>query len=117
MEFEYKTERELRAQLTPEQLKQAMEYIRKMESEDRVLIEDEDGAMFGMPVSVYEASLKKSREQKAEASIKEPPLVDMGPDIPCPVCGGRVKKELQWSNFGKEFFAVCFCEKVEKHKH
>ena len=54
-----KSLKEMWAAMTPEQRKQAVELIRKMESEDRIVVEEPDGTVHGMPVSVYEASLKK----------------------------------------------------------
>jgi len=59
MAHKYVGSRERWARMTPEQRKQALEYLRKMESEDRILVEDEDGTESGMPVSMFEASMKK----------------------------------------------------------
>ena len=52
---------EIWAKWTPEQRKKAMELVRKEERENRVLVEDKNGAMFGMTESEYRASLKKNK--------------------------------------------------------
>jgi hypothetical protein len=62
MAYKYVGFRERMEKLTPEQRKQVMELIHKMESEDRIVVEEPDGTVHGMPVSVYEASLKKKSE-------------------------------------------------------
>ena len=59
MAHQYVGSRERWEKMTPEQRKMALEFLRKMESEDRIVVEEPDGTVHGMPVSVYEASLKK----------------------------------------------------------
>ena len=59
-----KTRLELWKGLTPEQREQALRDLARMESEPRVLVRDEDGAMCGMPESVYKEHLKLKAESK-----------------------------------------------------
>lgn len=59
MEYKLENDLDLWKKMSPETRKQALEYLRKMESEDRILVEEEDGTEIGMPVSMFEASMKK----------------------------------------------------------
>ena len=59
-----RTSLEIWKELTPAQREQALRDLARMESEPRVLVRDEDGAMCGMPESVYKEHLKLKAESK-----------------------------------------------------
>ena len=59
-----KSLRELWQAMTPEEQEGALRHLARMESEPRVLVRDEDGAMCGMPESVYKEHLKLKAEAK-----------------------------------------------------
>ena len=63
-EYKYVGTDVLWKRMTPAQREQALRLIAKMEREPRVLLRDKDGAMIGMPESVYKEHLKLKAESK-----------------------------------------------------
>lgn len=59
-----RTSLEIWREMTPEQREKALRHLAEMERETRILVRDEDGAMCGMPESVFKEHLKiKAQEE------------------------------------------------------
>ena len=99
-----RTSLEIWREMTPEQREKALRHLAEMERETRILVRDEDGAICGMPESVFKERLELKKKYSPETTEKEPAVI-AGPDVICPICGGRTRKEIGFRKSTNEHFS------------